>query len=306
MADKTSIGIVGTGLVGTSVAISTLHAGAAQELLLNDADTQVAEGEAMDLSQGSSFYPSATVRSASLPDLTSTDAVVIAAGRGGGSGETRLELLKDNAAIIAEIAGDFESYEGIVVVVTNPVDILTQVFQRESGLPPARVIGTGTMLDTTRLRQILGRELGVDPRSAHAQVIGEHGDSEVCVWSTAVVGGMSLDEWPGWSRQREEAAETEVRESAYRIIERKGSTNHAIGLVTANLLRGMLRNERRVLTVSRVQEGACGIEELALSLPTIVGAGGAEEVLEPDLNTAEHSGLERSADVLREALGSLS
>jgi L-lactate dehydrogenase len=163
MADKTSIGIVGTGWVGTSVAISTLHAGAAQELLLNDANTELAEGEAMDLSHGSSFYPSATVRSASLPDLTKTDAVVIAAGRGGGSGESRLELLKDNAAIIAEIAGDIEGYEGIVVVVTNPVDIHTQVFQRETGLAPARVIGTGTMLDTTRLRQILGRELGVDP-----------------------------------------------------------------------------------------------------------------------------------------------
>jgi L-lactate dehydrogenase len=115
-----------------------------------------------------------------------------------------------------------------------------------------------------------------------------------------------LEEWPGWSRQREEAAEKEVRESAYEIIEKKGSTNHAIGLVTANLVRGMLRNERRVLTVSRVQEGACGIEDLALSLPTIVGAGGAEEVLEPDLNPAERSGLERSAEMLREALESVS
>jgi L-lactate dehydrogenase len=305
MAEQTSIGIVGTGWVGSSVAISSLHIGAAQELLLSDRDMDLAEGEAMDLSHGSSFYPSATVRNAPLSDLTETDAVVIAAGRGGGANESRLELLRDNAAIIAGIASDFHGYEGIVVVVTNPVDVLTHVFQRQSGISPERVIGTGTMLDTTRLRQILGRELGVDPRSVHAQVIGEHGDSEVCVWSSAVVGGTRLRSWPGWSREREVSVETEVREAAYRIIERKGSTNHAIGLVTANLLRSMLRNERRVLTVSRLQQGAFGLEDVALSLPTIVGIDGAGEVLEPDLDPAERSGLEHSADVLRQAVGSL-
>ena len=305
MAAQTSIGIVGTGWVGSSVAISSLHVGAAQELLLSDRDGELAEGEAMDLSHGSSFYPSATVRSAPLPELTATDAVVIAAGRGGGADETRLELLRDNAAIVSGIAAEFRGYEGIVVVVTNPVDVLTQVFQREAGLSPEKVIGTGTMLDTSRLRQILGRELGVDPRSVHAQVIGEHGDSEVCVWSTAVVGGMPLRAWPGWSREREESVETEVREAAYRIIERKGSTNHAIGLVTANLLRSMLRNERRVLTVSRVQRGAFGLEDVGLSLPTIVGIDGAGDVLEPNLDPVERAGLEHSADVLSRAVESI-
>jgi L-lactate dehydrogenase len=305
MAAHTSIGIVGTGWVGSSVAISSLHVGAAQEVLLSDRDMDLAEGEAMDLSHGSSFYPSATVRSTTLLELTNTEAVVIAAGRGGGANESRLELLRDNSAIIAGIAGEFHGYEGIVVVVTNPVDVLTQVFQRESGLSPERVIGTGTMLDTTRLRQILGRELRVDPRSVHAQVIGEHGDSEVCVWSTAVVGGMPLRTWPGWSREREVSVETEVREAAYRIIERKGATNHAIGLVTANLLRSMLRNERRVLTVSRVQEGAFGLEDVALSLPTIVGIDGAGEVLEPNLDPVERAGLEHSASVLAQAVDSI-
>lgn len=305
MAAHTSIGIVGTGWVGSSVAISSLHVGAAQEVLLSDRDMDLAEGEAMDLSHGSSFYPSATVRSTTLSELTTTEAVVIAAGRGGGANESRLELLRDNAAIIAGIAGQFRGYEGIVVVVTNPVDVLTQVFQMESGLRPERVIGTGTMLDTTRLREILGRELRVDPRSVHAQVIGEHGDSEVCVWSTAVVGGMPMRTWPGWSREREVSVETEVREAAHRIIERKGATNHAIGLVTANLLRSMLRNERRVLTVSRVQEEAFGLEEVALSLPTIVGIDGAGEVLEPNLDPVERAGLEHSAEVLRQAVDSI-
>lgn len=306
MAEQTSIGIVGTGWVGSSVAISTLHAAAAQEILLHDRNTELAEGEAMDLSHGSSFYPSARVRSVPIEEMLDTDAVVIAAGRAGASDESRLELLRDNAAIVSGLAADFRDYRGIVVVVTNPVDVLTQVFQRESGLAEQRVIGTGTMLDTARLRQILGRELEIDPRSVHAQVIGEHGDSEVCVWSGAVVGGNPIRQWPAWSVGQEKEIETEVREAAYRIIERKGSTNHAIGLATANLLRGMLRDERRVLTVSRVQNGAFGLADVALSLPTIVGTDGATVVLEPGLDADERSGLERSAEVLREAIDSIS
>lgn len=305
MTERTSIGVVGTGWVGASVAISALQAGAAQELLLHDRNQDLAEGEAMDLSHGSSFYPSARVRSASREELLGTDAVVIAAGRGGGADESRLELLRDNASIVGEIAADFRDYSGIVVIVTNPVDVLTKVFQQESGLPFARVIGTGTMLDTTRLRQILGQRLEVDPRSVHAQVVGEHGDSEVCLWSSASVGGTDVRSWPGWDREQEEEVEADVRQAAYRIIARKGATNHAIGLVTANLLRGMLRDERRVLTVSRVQEGACGIEDVALSLPAIVGADGALEVLEPTLDERERTGLEQSASVLREALQSI-
>lgn len=306
MSKQTSIGIIGTGWVGSSVAISTLHAAAAQEVLLHDRDTSLAEGEAMDLSHGSSFYPSARVRSAPLEQMLETDALVIAAGRGGSSGESRLSLLSANAGIVSDLAVQFRRYRGTVVVVTNPVDVLTYVFQRESGLSPSRVIGTGTMLDTTRLRQILGRELEVDPRSVHAQVIGEHGDSEVCVWSGASVGGARLRGWPGWSTGRETALAAEVREAAYQIIERKGATNHAIGLVTANLLRGMLRDERRVLTLSRVQEGALGLDDVALSLPAIVGIDGVNEVLEPELDTEERSGLEKSAAAIRTAIDSVS
>jgi L-lactate dehydrogenase len=265
----------------------------------------VAEGEAMDLSHGSSFYPSADVSHASLEEIRQTRAVVIAAGRGGTADESRLQLLRDNAHIVGELAGHFRDYEGIVVIVTNPVDVLTYVFQRESGLPPGRVIGTGTMLDTSRLRDALGRELDLDPRSVHAQVIGEHGDSEVCIWSGATVGGRPLRHWPGWDSDREERIAREVREAAYRIIERKGSTNHAIGLVTADLLRGMLRDERRVLTVSRVQSGAFGLEDVALSLPAVVGMSGAEVVLEPELDDGEREGLMSSASVLQKAIDSL-
>ncbi len=197
-------------------------------------------------------------------------------------------------------------YQGLVVLVTNPVDVLTYVFTKASGLAPERVLGTGTMLDTARLRQILGRELHVDPRSIHAQVVGEHGDSEVVLWSGAAVGGMPVRRWPGWQPEREAGLAREVRTAAYEIIRRKGATNHAIGLVTAALVGWMLRGARRVLTVSRLQSGAMGLENVALSLPTIVSLEGATQVLEPELEADERTRLEHSAAVLRKAAESLS
>ena len=299
------VGIVGTGWVGASVAISTLHSGIATELLLSDAKPGLAEGEAMDLVHGASFYPSAKVRAAGLDEMSELDAVVFSAGRGGRPGESRLDLLAENAAIAREVAGALQGFRGVLVVVSNPVDVLTAIMTEASGLPPARVIGTGTMLDTARLRQVVGRELDIEPRSIHANVVGEHGDSEVVLWAGARCGGVSLRKWRGWSADKEREIADEVRFAAREIIRRKGATNHAIGLVTAALLKWILRGERRVLTVSRVQEGACGISDVALSLPAIVGAGGAVEVIEPDMEDAERDALRRSADVLREAQAGL-
>ena len=305
MPRRTSIGIIGTGWVGSSVAISALHAGAANELILYDVREEIAEGEAMDLAHGSSFYPSAAVRNGTIEEMYNADAVVIAAGRGGSSGQSRLDLLNDNLKIVRDLAHQMRGYEGIVVIVTNPVDVLTYLFTKTSGLPPQRVIGTGTMLDTARLRQVLGRKLSLDPRSIHAQVIGEHGDSEVVLWSGAYVGGMPLRRWRGWQRDQETSIAHEVRTAAHEIIRRKGATNHAIGLVTSALLRWMLRGERRVLTVSRLQSGALGLNDVALSLPTIVSAEEAAEVLEPELDEDEKTLLENSASVLRKAAESI-
>ena len=300
-----SVGILGTGWVGTSVAISVLQSGFASELLLADARTEVAEGEAMDLSHGAAFYPTATVRAVAVDELVSTDALVIAAGKGGKPGQSRLELLRENAGILRRIGAGLRNYRGLVVIVTNPVDVLTYVVAESSGLPAERVIGTGTMLDTARLRQAIGRELNIAAQSVHAHVIGEHGDSEVVLWSTAHVGGLPLRRWPGWHPEREAPLAEEVRRAAYEIIRRKGATNHAIGLVTAALLRASLRGERRVQTVSRVQDGTLGIRDVALSLPTVVDAGGAVAVVSPELSPDEHSALEHSAAVLRQALRSL-
>ena len=190
-------------------------------------------------------------------------------------------------------------------MVTNPVDVLTAVMAEASGLPPSRVLGTGTMLDTARLRQILGQELRVDPRSVHAQVVGEHGDSEVVLWSDASIGGRKLRHWPGWTETHEASVARRVRTAAYEIIQRKGATNHAIGLVTAALLKYILRGDRRVLTVSRVQEGACGIRGVALSLPAVVDVDGATSVLEPEMSDEERARLHASAEVLRSATASL-
>jgi L-lactate dehydrogenase len=305
MLGRISIGIIGTGWVGSSVAVSILHSGAAQELLLHDRNEQLALGEAMDLSHGSSFYPSATVRGATPEEMLATNAVVIAAGRGGNPGESRLDLLRDNADIIRDLGRKFAGYGGVVVVVTNPVDVLTYEFQKASGLPPERVIGTGTMLDTARLRQVLGRELKMDPRSIHAQTVGEHGDSEVVLWSSAMVGGMPLREWTDWSPDLEQCIAEEVRTAAYQIIKRKGATNHAIGLVTATLLKWMLRGERRVLTVSRVQTGTLGLPDVALSLPTVVGSDGATRVIEPSFDADERAAFDRSAEVIERAIASV-
>jgi L-lactate dehydrogenase len=299
------IGIIGMGWVGSSVAISTLHTGIATELLVHDLKTPLAEGEALDLAQGASFYPTASVRSAPIDDMSTADAVVIAAGRGGRVGESRLDLMRENAAIVRGIAARLTRLRGLLVVVTNPVDIITRVATEACGLPPARVIGTGTMLDTARLRHVLGRELALDSRSIHAQVVGEHGDSEVVLWSGARVGGVALRNWPAWVREKEPALADEVRRAAYEIIARKGATNHAIGLVTAAFLRSALRDERRVLTVSRVQEGACGITEVAISLPAVVGREGVMAIIEPEMNPDEKAGLERSADILRHAAAQL-
>jgi L-lactate dehydrogenase len=245
------------------------------------------------------------VRTASIEEMADANVIVIAAGRGGRPGESRLALLRDNAAMVAEIGSRLRNAQGIILVVSNPVDVLTYQMTRTSGLPASRVVGTGTMLDTARLRQIIGHLARVDPHSVHAHVVGEHGDSEVVLWSAARIGGIPLRQWPGWDSAREGAVADEVRRAAYEIIRRKGATNHAIGLVTADLLRCILRDERRVLTVSRVQEGVLGLADVGLSLPTIVGVQGATEVLQPDLNGDELEKLHRSAGVLRAAVSTI-
>lgn len=300
------VGIIGMGWVGASVAISTLHSGVVEELLLSDLRHELAEGEALDLGHGSPFLPPCRVRAAAFEELAEADVIVVAAGRGGAAGGDRLQLLAGNVEIMRQIGTALQAYRGCVVVVTNPVDVMTWVLTESSGLPPERVIGTGTMLDTSRLRQVLGRELNVAASSVHAYVVGEHGNSQVPLFSCAEVGQRALRAWKEWGGTELEARiAEEVRRAAFEIIQRKGATNHAIGLVTASLLRSLLRNERRLLCVSRVQAGALGLEGVALSLPAIVGREGALQVVEPSLDAGEREALQASAAVLRAAQQSI-
>jgi L-lactate dehydrogenase len=295
------VGLIGVGHVGASVAVSLLLSGAARELLLHDHDEARAEGEAMDLAHGVPYYPRAHVRAAPLDEVAGCDVVVFAAGRNGRPGETRLQLLADNFRVATEVGRRLAGCPGVLVVVSNPVDVLTRVLQQASGLPPERVLGTGTMLDTARLRQWLAQHLKVDARSVHAQVLGEHGDSAFVQWSVAHVGGRPLRDWPGWTADDAQRMALEVNRAAYEIIQRKGVTNHAIGLVTADLVRAILRDEHRVLTVSRRQDVISGLGDVALSLPAVVGRTGAATVIAPTLDEAEAAALRHSAEVLRRA-----
>lgn len=299
------IGIIGLGWVGSSVAVSLAHAGFARELWLEDLREGLAEGEAMDLSHGAPFLPAVTVRNADLAEMRDADAVVIAAGRNGKPGESRLDLLADNARVVRNLGNAFQGYRGLLVVVTNPVDVLTHVLTEASGLPPERVLGTGTLLDTARMRQMVGARLGVSPHSVHLDVVGEHGDSQVPLFSSAHVGSALLRAYPGWDVAQESLLARQVRGAAGEIIRRKGATNHAIGLVTAHLLRWALLDEGRVLCVSRVQDASLGLGEVALSLPARVGRHGATLVLRPELDAEERALLERSAELLRKAKASL-
>lgn len=297
-----SIGIIGLGWVGASTALSILHGGICKELLLNDLKPGLAEGEAMDLNHGSSFYPPATVKAVEIQDMKHCDAIVITAGKGGTAKQSRLELLKDNVGIARGISSQLNDFRGILIIVANPVDVLTYFYQQFSSLPPSRVIGTGTMLDTARLRDITGSALNLDPRSIHAQVVGEHGDSEVVLWSSAQIGGVPLREYGSWQEKLETVIANEVKTAAYEIISRKGSTNHAIGLVTAALLKWMLRGERRVMTVSSVINGTLGLHNVALSLPSVVSEQGVEEILAPAMSQEERESLHHSANILKKAI----
>jgi L-lactate dehydrogenase len=300
-----SIGIIGMGWVGSSVAISILQRGLCKKLLINDINPNIAKGEAMDLNHGSSFFPTAETVSCDIRDMKDCRAIVITAGRGGKPGETRLDLLKDNISIAQSISKELGGYQGLLIIVANPVDVLTFYYQKFTGLPVERVIGTGTMLDTARLRESISQKIKVDPKSIHANVIGEHGDSEVVLWSSARVGSMPLSKWHTWDPVYESSIENEVRHAAGEIIKRKGATNHAIGLVTASLLKWLLRGDQRICNVSSVISGVYGLQNVAISVPTLINDEGISRIIEIELTKAEQEKLLRSSEILSKAIHSV-
>jgi L-lactate dehydrogenase len=302
------VAVVGAGNVGASFAYALLLSGLASEIVLIDVNRDRAEGEAMDLNHSVPFAHPTHVWAGDYTDCAGAAVTVVTAGSNQRPGETRLELVARNAAIFRSIVPQIAAPnpEGIILIATNPVDVLTHTALRVSGLPAERVIGSGTTLDTARFRYLISRHFGVDARSVHAYIIGEHGDSEVPVWSLANIAGMRLPEYCEANRvtplddTTRRALYEQTRDAAYEVIQRKGATYYAIGAGLLRIVEAILRNQRTVLTVSSLIDGPYGLSDLALSLPTVIDRGGVEQIIRLNLSDDEEAGLRRSADVLRE------
>lgn len=310
--DSSKVGLVGVGMVGASFAYALMQRSLANELVIVDADTARAEGEAMDLNHGLPFVRPMQISSGDYPDLAGAAVVVVAAGANQKPGETRLDLLQRNGTIIRSIIPQVVRYapDAIIVLATNPVDVLTHIAVQAAGLPPGRVFGSGTILDTARFRYLLGEHYKVDPRSVHAYIVGEHGDSELALWSLANIAGVRLREFVGLGgRGYDQAAMDSIfaqtRDAAYEIIKRKRATYYAIGLGLLTIVEAILRDQRTVLTVSTPMTGQYGVSDISISLPTIVGRGGAEEVLNLVIAPEEEQAFRHSAQVLHDRLSQL-
>ena len=307
------VAVVGTGNVGSTFAYALLLSGLAAEIVLIDANQARAEGEAMDLNHAVPFAHPTRIWAGAYEDCAGAAVTVIAAGANQRPGESRLDLVKRNAAIFRGIVPTVARHnpDGILLIATNPVDALTHASLKLSGLPKERVIGSGTILDTARFRQLLSRHFNVDARSIHAFIVGEHGDSEVPVWSLANIAGMRLEEYCAANDvPLDRAALAEIfiqtRDAAYQIIERKGATYYAVAAGLMRIVEAILRDQGTVLSVSTlVDDGSLGEGDVCLSLPTVVGRNGVERVLKLDLSQSEADGLRRSADVLRTTIGLL-
>ena len=301
--------MIGCGAVGATSAFSLMQSGLFSELVLIDANQQKAEGEATDLSHGLPFGRPMKIYAGTYDDLADCYLIISTAGAAQKPDETRIDLVNKNVKIFKSIIPEIvkRNTEGILLVVSNPVDILTYVTLKLSGFPTNRVIGSGTVLDTARLKYLLGEHLQVDSRSIHAFIIGEHGDSELAVWSSANVSGVDLNhfcELRGHYNHMEamERIYTDVRDSAYEIIEKKGATYYGIAMAVRRICESIIRNEHSILPISSLICGHYGLEDVCMGVPTVVGRNGAETVLDIPLNGLEQRKLMASADALRKVL----
>lgn len=303
------VAVIGCGFVGAASAFALLESGLFSEMVLIDVDAERAEGEALDISHGMAFASPMSIYAGTYDDIADAGVIVVTAGVGQKPGETRIDLVHRNVEVFRGIMGEIRARDcgGILLVVSNPVDVLTYAAIRLSGMPESRVIGSGTVLDTARLKQIIGERLEVDPRNVHARILGEHGDSEIIAWSSAHVAGIPLEDFynmradGSYDDFRREMTDL-VRNAAYEIIRRKKATYYGIALTVKRICEAIVRDEKSVLSVSNVLHGEFGIEDVALSTPCIVGRGGIEGRLPPSLNYAEQQSLKASAALLREVI----
>lgn len=308
----TRIAIVGAGNVGATFGYALVTSGLAAEIVLVDANRDRAEGEAMDLNHAVPLHQPCRIFAGEYADCAGASVVVVTAGSAQKPGETRLDLTQRNAGIFKQIIPQITKYNrnGILLIASNPVDVLTYAAIKISGLPSNQVIGSGTILDSARFRYLLSQTFGVDPRSVHAYIIGEHGDSEVPAWSLANIAGMNLPEYCAANHQTCEDSVLDdilekTRHAAYEIIRRKGATYYGIASSLLRIVETILRDQSTVMTVSSLIQDQYGISDVCLSLPTIVDRGGIEKVLNLGLNEEELAGLQHSASILKSTIAQL-
>lgn len=301
------IAIIGCGFVGSACAFALMQSGLFSEMVLIDSNNQRAEGEALDISHGLPFSKPMQIYSGTYDDITDAGIIAITAGAGQKPGESRLELVHKNVEIFKSIIPEISkrNYKGILLIVSNPVDIMTYTALKLSGLPSNQVFGSGTVLDTARLKYLLGEHLGVDARSVHAFILGEHGDSEIAAFSSANVSGIELKKFCDFACKTEKHEEAmkeiaeDVKLSAYEIIKKKGATYYGIAMSVRRICEAIILDQKSILPISCLQNGKNGIENVVLSMPMIVGKHGAERSVEISLSEEERRAIKSSADMLK-------
>ena len=305
--------VIGAGSVGATYCYALAQSGLADEIVLTDKNEDLMKGQVLDLAHGQTFFPTVGIRSGTLEDCADAQVVVITAGAAQKPGETRLQLIKKNAKITGSIAEEVakSGCKGVMLVVTNPVDVLTYVALKRSGWEKGRVIGSGTVLDSSRFRHLLSKHCSVDVHNVHAYILGEHGDSEFAAWSMTNIAGINIDEYcpvcgkcSDWKKQRQ-LIEQQVRDSAYHIINYKGSTQFAVGLALVRITAAILRSQNSILSVSTLVESDFGIKDVCLSVPCVVSDCGVTRIIESPLTSKELASLSNSASILRKAIDSL-
>lgn len=306
------VAIIGCGFVGSTCAFALMESSVFSEMVLLDVNTDRAEGEALDISHGLAFASPMDIYAGNYDDIADAGVIIVTAGANQKPGESRIDLAARNVEIFRSIMGEIKARDcgGILLIVANPVDILTYAAIKLSGLPEHRVIGSGTVLDTGRLKQILSERLMVDPRNVHVRILGEHGDSELIAWSSAHVAGIPLEDFfnmrleGSYEAFREEVSDL-VRNSAYEIIDKKNATYYGIAMAVKRICESIARDEKSVLSISNIMQGEYGIVDVALSTPCILGKKGIEVRMPPSLNFLEQSQLKSSAEQLKAVIEDL-
>lgn len=305
----TKISIIGCGFVGSTTAFSIIERGIASELILVDIDKEKAFGEQQDLSHGLALCKPYKIIAGDYEDTKDSDIIIITAGVGQKEGETRLDLVHKNYKVFQSFVPKIAalSPNSILLVVSNPVDILTYITYKLSGFPKERVIGSGTALDTSRLKYLISDYLDVDSRNIHSYILGEHGDSEIAAWSNTSIGGIPIKEYCkqrnlDWNEDIEKELHYKVKNAAYEIIKRKKATYYAVAIAVRRICESIIRNEKSIITVSTLLEGEYGINDIYLGVPSKIGSNGVEYVLETTLNQKESELLINSAEVLKDLL----